>query len=473
MQRKVQSLLFSFLWLPLVAISAEPTASDGGSSVAVEIVEEAKKEVRAEVEEDVREDVKKEIKEEVKEEVREEVKQEIKGEVREEVKEEVREEIKIEEKKLAEESEAIIEQMKSVEGVTSTVPVTTETQKKEIAKAKTWIPSAVDYDWIQLTSNEWLKGEIKGMYKDRLEFDSDKLNLLKIDWEDVKILRSHRVNNANIDGIGAASGVLEVTNNNVQLINDYDDAIYDRSKLISFAPGGDHETDLWSVKAFLGFDVQEGNTKQLDYIARLTMKRQASVTRLVIDYTGNISKTGDGDNGTIKTTDNHRLSAIYDYFKTQRFFYTPVFSEYYRDPFTNIDWKVTLGTGLGYTLIDKADIELEISGGPAYVRTQFSSVQEGADASESTIAAVFRTNYDFELTDTLDFIAEYGMQIGRRAAGGYIHHMVLSVENELTQSVDIDISFTWDRTTNPAKKADGSSPETDDYRMSFGFAYTF
>ena len=203
------------------------------------------------------------------------------------------------------------------------------------------------------------------------------------------------------------------------------------------------------------------------------MKRQASVTRLIIEYTGNISKTGDGDNGLIKTTDNHRLGMSYDYFKTPRFFYVPVFSEIYRDPFTNIDWKTTIGTGLGYKVIDNADAELEISGGPAYVRTQFSSVETGDNASETSAALVLDTDYDYELTDTLDFIALYNMQIGRQAAGGYTHHMVLTVENELTKRIDIDISFTWDRTSNPAKKLDGSRPDSDDYRMSFGLAFTY
>ena len=67
----------------------------------------------------------------------------------------------------AEESQAIIEQVKASE-------------KDSGNTVKTWIPSAEKFDWVQLTSNEWLKGEIKGMYKDSLEFDSDKLDLLDI-----------------------------------------------------------------------------------------------------------------------------------------------------------------------------------------------------------------------------------------------------------------------------------------------------
>ena len=56
-----------------------------------------------------------------------------------------------------------------------------------------FVPSTDQYDWIELTSGEWLKGEFKGMYKKRLEFDSDKLDLLTFDFEDVKQIRTHRI----------------------------------------------------------------------------------------------------------------------------------------------------------------------------------------------------------------------------------------------------------------------------------------
>ena len=363
--------------------------------------------------------------------------------------------------KQAEESQAIIEQVK------------TASKQGSSDTAKTWIPSAVKFDWIQLTSNEWLKGEIKGMYKDSLEFDSDKLDLLTIDWKDVKILRSHRVNNVNIEGIGATSGILEVTDNSLEIINDYEDQTYDRSKLISFAPGGKRELDLWAIKAVLSLDLRQGNTDQLDYTARVNIKRRASTTRFLMDYIGNLSKTNAGDGSLVETVNNHRLNASYDYYKTRRFFYTPVFVELYRDPFTNIELRTTLGAGMGYTVIDDGRTELSFAGGPAFVKTDFISVAEGEDTSESTPAAVLRTNYDIELTKTLDFIARYNIQIGNEASGGYTHHIILTVESEITGSLDIDTSFIWDRTSNPTEAADGTTPVSDDYRITLGISYTY
>jgi len=340
-------------------------------------------------------------------------------------------------------------------------------------ESKAWIPPAKNFDWVQLTSDEWLKGQIKGMYENNLEFNSDKLGLLELDWGDVKILRSHRVSNVNIDGVGPTSGILEVTDDSLKIINDYEDKTYDRSRLISFAPAGKKELDLWSIKATLSFDVQRGNTNQSDYSAKVNIKRRASTTRFLLDYLGNLSKTNGGDGSQVETVNNHRLNANYDYYKTRYYFYTPVYAEYYSDQFSNIDWKVTLAAGIGYTVIDNRRTELSFSGGPAFSKTKFISVAAGKNDTESTPATWLKTNYDIKLTKTIDFIAKYNIQVGNKASGGYTHHIIMTVESEIIGSLDLDISLIWDRTSHPTEAADGTTPYPNDYGLTLGISYTY
>ena len=391
------------------------------------------------------------------------------------------------EAKSAVESQAIIEQVMDAEAdaeaeakTNDRLPVSEESiesETKAIEAAKAWIPSAVDYDWIQLNSNEWLKGEIKGMYRDSLEFDSDNLNVLDIDWEDVKILRSHRVNNLNVEGVGATSGILEVTDDSVQVINDYEDKTYDRKDLISFAPAGKRERDLWSIKFTLSVDIKQGNTNKFDYMARANIKRRASTTQFLLDYIGNITKTGNvvdkNADDVVETINNHRVTASYDYYKTRRFFYTPLFGELYRNPFTNTDLRSSLGAGLGYTVIDNGRTELSIAGGPAYIKTDFVSVAPGEEISVSTLAAVVRTNYEVEILKAVDFIAKYNIGYGNKESGGYTHHIILTLETEITGSLDVDISFVWDRTSYQTEDANGNTPVPNDYRATFGISYTY
>ena len=59
-----------------------------------------------------------------------------------------------------------------------------------------WSPTSAlpeKFDWIQLTSGEWLKGDLKVLYDKKLEFDSDELDLLELDWEDVKQIRGYKL----------------------------------------------------------------------------------------------------------------------------------------------------------------------------------------------------------------------------------------------------------------------------------------
>jgi hypothetical protein len=62
------------------------------------------------------------------------------------------------------------------------------------AEETTWTPrpDAEKNEWIKLTPGEWLRGEIKSMRDEELEFDSKELDLLELDWDDVAETRSPR-----------------------------------------------------------------------------------------------------------------------------------------------------------------------------------------------------------------------------------------------------------------------------------------
>ena len=64
------------------------------------------------------------------------------------------------------------------------------------------------YDWLGLTSGEWLKGEIKRMREKDIEFDSDKLDVVTFSWGKVDELHSPNVNtyvfDNKIDAVGRA-----------------------------------------------------------------------------------------------------------------------------------------------------------------------------------------------------------------------------------------------------------------------------
>jgi len=341
------------------------------------------------------------------------------------------------------------------------------------ASSKPWLPAAKNYDWVQLTSGEWLKGEIKSMYNDSLDFDSDKLDMQTIDWEDVKYLVSYRPSNVNVEGYEPVTGNLQITEDKVTITDGEEAREFKRSDLISLAPSGDRELDLWSAKFSLGLNFRAGNTDQVDYNAKLNISRITARSRFLLDYIGNISKTRDSEDVLTETINNHRINASTSRYATRYFYYTPLFMEYYRDPFQNIDQRVSAGVGIGYTIFDIPEFEWNVNGGPAYVSTKYISVQPGEEQKVDSGAVVLATDMDYEITSTLDFIFGYRIQAVRPEAGGYTHHMVATFESEIIGNLDLDVSMIWDRISQPATDADGNTPEPDDYRLTIGVSYEY
>lgn len=338
-------------------------------------------------------------------------------------------------------------------------------------QAQSWSPPPPppdEFDWIQLTSGEWLKGELKVLYRDKLEFDSDKLDLQTFDWEDIKLVRGHKRFSVRFQGPFTVNGFLEVTENKVFVTIGDDRREYDRRKLVAIAPGAPKEINYWSAKISIGLNVSKGNTDQVQYNSKWNIQRRTSASRLVLDYFGNFTTTD-----SVDTVDNQRLNTYFDWFKTRKYFFRVIFGEYYRDPFKNIQNRTTLGTGIGYGLVDTSKITWDVTVGPAYQSTRFSSVEPGQNTSESTPALVAGTSYKNELTAWLDLIGNYNFNIVNKDSGSYTHHAIVTFETEITDLLDFDISVVWDRTQNPQPKTDGSVPEQDDFQTIFGIGVDF
>ena len=315
-------------------------------------------------------------------------------------------------------------------------------------------------------------GEIKSMYNDSLEFDSDNLDLQSIDWEDVTYLRSAGESSINIEDLGEVTGVLEISGDTIKLIDGDDVKEFNRAPLVSLSPSGDREIDLWAVDLTLSLNVRSGNTDQVDYTTRFSAKRRTARSRVLANYVGNISKTDSGTGTLVETINNQRVSLGWDIYATRHFFYSPFFGEYYRDPFQNIDQRLTAGVGVGYTIIDTGKIEWNVGGGPAYQSVRYISVQPGEDDTITGGALVLGTDYDQEINSKLDFIFNYNLTAASDELGGYTHHMLASIETEITGSLDFDVSLSWDRVGQPTTDAEGNTPERDDYRLMIGINWS-
>lgn len=341
-------------------------------------------------------------------------------------------------------------------------------KKEEKAAWENMAPAPDGYDWMQTTSGEWLKGEFKSLYNKKLEFDSDEMDLQTFDFKDVQQIRTYHIVTVNIGNLAEVTGILRLKENKVVIIQGDGKFEVTRDQVVSIAHGGDGEINYWSGKMTLSYSLEQGNTDQSDYVAKGKLERNAARSRLRLDYLGNISNTNNE-----KTADNHRINEKFDVFLTRRMFWSMLFSELYKDEFQNISLQATVGSGLGYTILDTDRIEWDVTGGPAVIYTKFESVAYGQDDRTLSPALQISTSLDIEITKMTDFEFDYKLTWTDKKAGSYKHHLVATLENELTNWLDLDFSFIWDHTTNPAENTDGSVPEKDDYKTTVGLGIDF
>lgn len=328
-------------------------------------------------------------------------------------------------------------------------------------------PMPDKFDWLQLRSGEWLKGEIRVMYERTLEFDSEELDLLSLDLRDIKQIRSAQPLTVRMRSGETATGKVLMENGVIRILGDAPQQ-FDRDDLLSLTAGVPRERNFWVGKVSAGGNFRSGNTDEVQASATVSFQRRTVHNRVSLDYLGNFSETND-----LQSANSHRANAVWDWFFSEKLFLRPLFFEYYSDPFQNIDSRFTLGTGLGYQIIDTSKTDWSIYAGPAYQTIRFDQVEAGESRAENTWAFSAGTTFDTELTKRIDFVYDYRFQFTNPESGRYNHHMIGTFEIELTDSLDLDLSLVWDRIQSPRPNADGSVPRQDDYRMIVGIGYDF
>ena len=85
----------------------------------------------------------------------------------------------------------------------------------------------------------------------------------------------------------------------------------------------------------------------------------------------------------------------------------------------------------------------------------------------------FGTDYDYDITDDLNFHFKYSGQRVNTSSGQYNHHLETGLEIDLLSDIDFEVTFIWDRISKPTKDSNGITPDKDDTRLVFGLGYSF
>ena len=327
-------------------------------------------------------------------------------------------------------------------------------------------PAPNEYDWIQMVTDEWLKGELITLYDDELTFDSETLGVLSLDWEEIRSFHSHHSYRISIQGLAPLAGQLLIDSGHVRLDIDGKTREFPRQYLVTITPAAYRELDNWRADATFGTNIRQGNAETVEFNLLASIERRTPRSRINVDYLGNFNEA-DGE----QVANNHRINGTWDLFSGSRFFWRPVISQIYRDPFQNISRQGTLETGVGYELIDNPRTEWWITSGLGANFIRYQSVEPGEPSSDTSPAFSLGTDFETELTSWMDYAFLMHMTFLDDTSGTYQHHLLSTLSTDLTGNFDLDISFIWDRIGKPQQRADGSTPEKDDYRLMIGLGY--
>ncbi|MHC4957588.1 MAG: DUF481 domain-containing protein [Planctomycetota bacterium] len=326
------------------------------------------------------------------------------------------------------------------------------------------------FDWVQLNSGEWLKGEITVLRDGSFEFDSDELDEQTFDWEDVREVRSSKSVTCTFENPKDPRKPLVVTGKVVATKDQIEigGKNFKRGDLISLIPGEQKEWDYWSGKLTLNATVREGNTDQTDAGAYFRLLRRSPYSRLNFVYRGTFGKVGG-----VETVNNHLFTATWDLFISRKFYVTPAKVEIYSDVFQNISTRITPSAGVGYHVIDKPAMEWDIFGGIGWQFTRFDSVQAGQLEKVDQGIVVLGTKYVWDITSKTDLTLDYTAQLGVDDIQDSTQHLGVVLSSDIWGNLDLDVGFYWDWVGSPTTAEDGTTPEKSDYRMTIGVGWDF
>ncbi|MFZ1865991.1 MAG: DUF481 domain-containing protein, partial [Polyangiales bacterium] len=283
------------------------------------------------------------------------------------------------------------------------------------------------FDWIQLVSGEWVKGEIKRMRNDNLEFDSDKLDMLNIDFADVTLVHSPQINTYGFDQRVSATGKAIITQDKVIVETAEGTKVFSRSDLDSIVEGGEREKDWWSMKLRFGLTLNRGNTDQLTYDIMFNVRRENQFTLLNIGYNANFGRT-DG----VQNVNRHLGDLDFKVFLSKRWFVSPLFGQLFNDRFQNIRFRATPAAGAGVHIIDEDNVTWDFQTGMGY---QFLRYKDDGNPQSDLFIPLF-THAEFDITGDIDLTLSWLTNLVVTTIGNTNHTGKADLGIELTSVLD-------------------------------------
>lgn len=212
----------------------------------------------------------------------------------------------------------------------------------------------------------------------------------------------------------------------------------------------------WDVSASLGFSSTSGNSETLLLTGSLVGKRKFDDANLELGAAGAY-----GENDHIRNVQTLRGWGQYDDSITERtYWYGRV--EGYHDGIADIQYRFTIGPGIGYYFIKKEKTMLRGEFGPSWIYQRLGD--ENNDYFSLRFAERFEHQFNerVKLYQTLEWLPEL------TDWENYLMNFEVGVESALSEKMSVTLSFTDNYNSRPA-----SDRKHNDTRLVAGLKYKF
>jgi len=156
--------------------------------------------------------------------------------------------------------------------------------------------------------------------------------------------------------------------------------------------------DYWTGQVEAGASRSTGNTRNLGLYGSVKLGRNGINWQHKVEARADIQKT-DG-----VTTTERILGSWQPNYKIDDRLYAYGLGQYEHDPFLGYDHRYTAGSGMGFHVIAKPDIRLDLEGGPAVRYTDYV-----VEPAQTTIAGRASLAFNWKITPTLTLTQDGAM----------------------------------------------------------------
>jgi putative salt-induced outer membrane protein YdiY len=326
-------------------------------------------------------------------------------------------------------------------------------------------------DVVTLKNGDRITGAIVKKEGANLTFKSDVFGVVTFPWDQVDSVKGDQTLNVVLPGdktvqskISTEGGRIDVgtqavaAGEIVALRNAAEQAAYERM----LRPG---LLDLWTVSGSFGIAGTQGNAETRTFTLPISFARISNTSKTTA-YFNAIRASALIAGVSAQTAQAIRGGWGYSRYLKPRLFVNG-FNDYEYDRFQNLDLRVTIGGGLGYSAWKGEHGRLDLLGGLAWNRESFDPAPR-AKFTRNSAEAYWGDDFSYKLASRTSLVQSYRMFNNLSTGGEYRQNFDIGVTTQLVKWLTWNAAFSDRYLTNPAP-----GRKKNDLLYTTGLGFTF